>query len=118
MPSSVARCSHLSGRDVARLVVVAGLVPNLAWMRISKRTGYKFADFCSDYSTLRPIQALFEAEDFVPKPGYDGPEGGQRRFLVGSFHANIDFDDPAQTAPPSARLLGGSRFLGTSADDR
>ncbi len=77
-------------------MVVAGLVPNLAWMRISKRTGYKFADFCSDYSTLRPIQALFEAEDFVPKPGYDGPEGGQRRFLVGSFHANIDLDDPAQ----------------------
>lgn len=65
-------------------------------MRISKRTGYKFADFCSDYSTLHPIQALFEAEDFVPKPGYDGPEGGQRRFLVGSFHANIDLDDPAQ----------------------
>jgi hypothetical protein len=65
-------------------------------MRISKRTAYKFADFCSDYSTLRPIQQLFEAEDFVPKPGYDGPEGGQRRFLVASFHANIDFDDPAQ----------------------
>ncbi len=53
-------------------MVVAGLVPNLAWMRISKRTGYKFADFCSDYSALRPIQALFEAEDFVTKPGYDG----------------------------------------------
>lgn len=65
-------------------------------MKISKRTGYKFADFCSDYSTLRPIQQLFEAEDFVPKPGYDGPEGGQRRFLVASFHANIDFDDPEQ----------------------
>ena len=65
-------------------------------MRISKRTGYKFADFCSDYSTLRPIQNLFEAEDFAAKPNYDGPEGGQRRFLVASFHANVDFDDPAQ----------------------
>ncbi len=65
-------------------------------MRISKRTRYKFADFCSDNSTLRPIQQLFEAEDFVVKPDYDGPEGGQRRSLVASFHANIDFDDPAQ----------------------
>jgi hypothetical protein len=74
-------------------------VPTLAPMRISKRTRYKFADFCSDNSTLRPIQQLFEAEDFVAKPDYDGPEGGQRRFLVGSFHANIDFDDPAQQQP-------------------
>lgn len=65
-------------------------------MRISKRTRYRFADFCSDNSTLRPIQQLFEAEDFVARPDYDGPEGGQRRFLVASFHANIDFDDPAE----------------------
>ncbi len=65
-------------------------------MTISKRSRYKFADFCSDYSTLRPIQQLFEAEDFVPQPDYDGPEGGQRRSLVGSFHANISVDDPAQ----------------------
>lgn len=65
-------------------------------MRISKRTQYRFADFCSDYSTLRPIEQLFESEDFVAKRDYGGPEGGQRRFLVASFHANIDFDDPAQ----------------------
>lgn len=65
-------------------------------MRISKRTRYRFADFCSDNSTLRPIAQLFEAEDFVAKADYDGPEGGQRRFLVASFHANIDFDDLAQ----------------------
>lgn len=65
-------------------------------MRISKRTRYKFADFCSDYSTLRPIRQFFEGEDFSEKTDYDGPEGGQRRFLVASFHANIGFDDPAE----------------------
>jgi hypothetical protein len=74
----------------------AASVPILALMKISKRTRYKFADFCSDNSTLRPIEQLFESEDFVAKQDYDGPEGGQRRFLVASFHANIDFDDPAQ----------------------
>lgn len=71
-------------------------VLTLASMRISKRSRYKFADFCSESSTLRPIQQLFEAEDFVAKADYNGPEGGQRRFLVASFHANIDYDDPAQ----------------------
>jgi hypothetical protein len=68
----------------------------LVSMRISKRTRYKFADFCSDNSALGPIAQLFQSEDFEAKPDYDGPEGGQRRFLVASFHANIDFDDPAQ----------------------
>jgi hypothetical protein len=64
-------------RDVTTLVVVAGVVPNLVWMRISKRTGYKFADFCLDYSTLRPIQALFEAEDqFVAWELAQGLRGG------------------------------------------
>jgi hypothetical protein len=62
-------------------------------MKMSKRTRQKFADFCSGYSTLRPIREAFEAEDFIANPNYDGPEGGQRRFLVGSFHDSIDFGD-------------------------
>ena len=37
-------------------------------MKISKRTRQKFADFCSGYSTLRPIREAFEAEDFVAQP--------------------------------------------------
>ena len=75
---------------------LTGGMPSLWCVQISKRTRYKFADFCSDYSTLRPIRQFFEAEDFAEMPGYEGEESGQRRFLVASFHGNIGFDDPAE----------------------
>lgn len=71
-------------------------------MQISKRTRLKFADFASDFAVLRLIDQVFESEDFEPVPDYEGPEYGQRRSCVGSYHAGIDFDDPSQTA----RLVG------------
>jgi hypothetical protein len=39
-----------------------------------------------------------EGEDFEPVPDYEGPEYGQRRGLVGAYHAGIDFSDSAQVA--------------------
>lgn len=55
----------------------------------------RFADFCSANGTLRTIGELFASEDFVAKKGYEGPEGGERRHLVASFPAAIDFEDSA-----------------------
>lgn len=65
---------------------------------ISKRTRRRFADFASDFAVLRLIDDVFEAEDFTPQPDYTGTEYGQRRTLVGSYHANIDTNDPVQLA--------------------
>jgi hypothetical protein len=65
-------------------------------VQISRRTQLKFADFACDFAVLRLIDQVFLAEDFEPKPDYVGPEGGQRRGLVGAYHAAINFNDPEQ----------------------
>ncbi len=67
-------------------------------MQISKRTRLKFADFASDFAVLRLIDQVFESEDFEPVLDYEGPEYGQRRTCVGSYHARIDFTDAGQVA--------------------
>ena len=46
----------------------------------------------------RYIDEVFDAEDFAPQPDYVGNAYGQRRTLVGSYHANIDFGNPEQIA--------------------
>ena len=45
---------------------------------------------------LRTIRDVFDAEDFLEPAHYDGPEGGQRRHLVGSYHHLIDPTDDDQ----------------------
>lgn len=67
-------------------------------MEISKRSRLKFADFASDFAVLRLIDQVFDMEDFEPLPDYQGPEYGQRRGLVGAYHAAIDFADEDQIA--------------------
>ena len=65
-------------------------------MPISKRTRFKFGDVASSHGTIRTIHEVFDAEDFAPKEDYEGHESGDRRWLVASYHAAIDFDDPDQ----------------------
>lgn len=70
-------------------------------MKISKRTQSKYAEFASECGTLRQITDAFEAEGFAPDPTFEPTGFGQRRALVGRYHAGIDLGDADQ----QARLL-------------
>jgi hypothetical protein len=85
-------------------------------VQISKRTRWKFADFASDFAVLRLIDQVFDAEDFEPLAGYEGPESGQRRSLVGAYHAAVDFDDVAQVARLVNVYLDAINSWGRDAD--
>jgi hypothetical protein len=65
-------------------------------MKISKRTQAKFAEFATECSTLREIAQAFEGEGFTPDATFESPDFGQRRALVGQYHALIDLSDPEQ----------------------
>lgn len=65
-------------------------------MKISKRTLSKFAEFASECGTLREITRAFENEGFAPDPAFHSAAFGQRRALVGSYHAGINLADPEQ----------------------
>lgn len=64
-------------------------------MEISGNSRRLFAELCSDGGTLARIDRIFQAEGLTPKEDYDSRETGQRRSLVGAYHANVDFGDPA-----------------------
>jgi hypothetical protein len=65
-------------------------------MKISKRTQSKFAEFASECGTLREITEAFENEGFTPDPTFQPSVFGERRALVGKYHAGIDLSDPEQ----------------------
>jgi hypothetical protein len=65
-------------------------------MQISRRSRLKFADFACDFAILRLIDQAFLGEDFGSLQDYSGPEHGQRRGLVGSYHAAINVSDSDQ----------------------
>jgi hypothetical protein len=67
-------------------------------VQISRRTQLKFADFASDCAVLRLIDQAFSSEDFAPVAEYSGNEYGERRSLVGAYHAGIDCRDADQLA--------------------
>lgn len=64
----------------------------------SKVSRQRFGELCVSYEVLRTIHQLFNAHDFDHDENYVGRESGERRTLVASYHASIDFSDPAQTA--------------------
>jgi hypothetical protein len=64
----------------------------------SKASRQRFGELCVNYEVLRTIHQLFNAYDFENDDSYNGPESGERRWLVASYHATIDYSDPAQVA--------------------
>lgn len=67
---------------------------------ISKATRNEFREVLTGY-VLREIDMLFEAGGFTPLEGFQPAVGGQRRGLVETYYANIDFS----SAPDIRKLL-------------
>jgi hypothetical protein len=61
---------------------------------ISKATRNEFREVLTGH-VLREIDMLFEAGELTPLEGYQPTVGGQRRGLVESYYANIDFSSVA-----------------------
>jgi hypothetical protein len=61
---------------------------------ISKATRNEFREVLTGY-VLREIDMLFEAGGLTPRQGYQPAVGGQRRGLVETYYANIDFSSAA-----------------------
>lgn len=62
---------------------------------ISKATRNEFREVLTGY-VLREIDTLFEAGGLTPLEGYQPAVGGQRRGLVETYYANIDFSSVAE----------------------
>lgn len=61
---------------------------------ISKATRNEFREVLTGY-VLREIDMLFEAGGLTPLEGYQPTVGGQRRGLVETYYANVDFSSVA-----------------------
>lgn len=61
---------------------------------ISKATRNEFREVLTGF-VLREIDMLFEAGGLTPLEGFQPAVGGQRRGLVETYYANIDFSSPA-----------------------
>jgi hypothetical protein len=57
---------------------------------ISKATRNEFRELLTGY-TLREIEMTFDAGSLTPRANYEPTVGGQRRGLVETYYANIDF---------------------------
>jgi hypothetical protein len=62
--------------------------------RICKATRNEFREVLTGY-VLREIDMLFEAGGLTPLEGYQPTVGGQRRGLVETYYANVDFSSVA-----------------------
>ena len=61
---------------------------------ISKTTRNEFRELLVGY-TLREIEMTFDAGDLTPRADHQPAVGGQRRGLVETYYANLDFSSPS-----------------------